>query len=222
MRAKHERRLSLQGSFRWRYRPLRLHQMSPRRGEVESHAFAFEPSSRIELEPPVYPKPKHGLRASRAGANELAINGTPSLIANHQRRADDGDRTRLNQLGKLTPHQAASSAEHPSRVSTFGAEAPDASSLPRRSHMIAGPGSRMPVHLVEVRGVEPPIPCAQGTCDTASLHLEKSASLGSQLFPGMGSSAPAVSKCRARCRLHREALTTHACPRLDLNQHPCG
>ena len=33
-------------------------------------------------------------------------------------RADDGDRTRLNQLGKLTPHQAASSAEKvPSRLS---------------------------------------------------------------------------------------------------------
>ena len=29
--------------------------------------------------------------------------------------ADDGDRTRLNQLGKLTPHQAASSASFPIR-----------------------------------------------------------------------------------------------------------
>ncbi len=42
----------------------------------------------------------------------------PLCYEGKHRRADDGDRTRLNQLGKLMPHQAASSAEDPSRISS--------------------------------------------------------------------------------------------------------
>lgn len=42
---------------------------------------------------------------------------------------------------------------------------------------ITGRASRAPVHLVEARGFEPPIPCAQGRCDSTSLHLENSKSI---------------------------------------------
>lgn len=116
----------------------------------------FEPPSRIELEPPVY----------ETDARPSCYRGksfTP--------RADDGDRTRLYQLGTLTPHQAASSAKSPeSRFKQSGGRSTLIVSVGDRA--ITGRAARAPMLLVEVRGFEPPIPCSQGRCDTTSLYLD--------------------------------------------------
>ena len=119
----------LQGSFRKRYRPIRLHQISPRRGEVESHASAFEPSSRIELEPPVYetdarPSCCKGRSSGRRGSN-------PPESAWHADAAPSGLVRRK---------------ENPSRFSNAELENSSASHRCRddRAHD-RRPGSRIPV-----------------------------------------------------------------------------
>ena len=93
-------------------------------------------------------------------------------------RAGDGERSRLNQLGKLARHQAASPAkkEVPSRLSN--AELGNAPRLIVASTIARDrrPGSRVPVFLVEVRGIEPPIPASQTPCLTVRPHLENSLS----------------------------------------------
>jgi hypothetical protein len=119
-----------------------------------------------------FTKPMHDLRATRAGAGAQEIDGAPSLIACHQRRADDGDRTRLNQLGKLTPHQAASSAEDSeSRFKHRAGDQPASHRCKQRSRDRLA-GFSVPVHIVEVRGIEPPVPASQTPCSTVEPHLE--------------------------------------------------
>ena len=108
-----------------------------------------------------FTKPMHDLRAARAD------------------RADDGDRTRLNQLGTLTPHQAASSAEKKTRVAfqtPSWRTAPHLIVAATIVRTIAGRALGYPLSLVEVRGIEPPVPSSQTTYPTVGPHLENVAS----------------------------------------------
>lgn len=108
-------------------------------------------------------------------------------------RAGDGDRTRLYQLGTLTPHRAASSAKSPE--SRFSAALRTASTSSFCRQLTIGRATRAPLRrrLVKVSGFEPLTSRSQSERSIQTeLHLEN--------FPVQNAIRSEDGSCRFFCK----------------------